>query len=77
VFAYCRTNGQALGSPDQVVVIANLGSADFANYDVPWPWGNQSVTEIAPRSGSPLQLHGPQQKLTLSLKPFQIRVIKT
>lgn len=78
VFAYCRTNGRSLGSQNQVVVIANLGSNDFGGYDLPWPWAMQAVQEVAPPAvGGPLQVNGPQSKLSLSLKPFQVRVIKT
>ncbi|MBC7927708.1 MAG: hypothetical protein H7039_18845 [Bryobacteraceae bacterium] len=78
VFAFCRTNGRTIGSQDQVMVIANLGSQNFSSYDVPWPWSTRSVAEIAPPLvGGSLQVNGAQGKLTLSLQPFQVRVIQS
>ncbi len=47
VFAYCRTNGQALGTPGQVVVVANMGPDSFPTYNIPgWPWQGAALTEV-------------------------------
>ncbi|HEX4808395.1 MAG TPA: alpha-amylase family glycosyl hydrolase, partial [Bryobacteraceae bacterium] len=47
VFAYCRTGGQQVGSTGQVIVVANMGAANYPNYEIPrWPWGNTPLTEV-------------------------------
>jgi 1,4-alpha-glucan branching enzyme len=76
VFAYCRTGGRSAGSTNQVIVIANMGGANFPNYDIPnWPWGSLPLTEIggifpaaAPSFNAGL--------LSLALPPFSARVFR-
>ena len=77
VFAYCRTGGRALGSNDQVIVIANSGPHSFYAYDVPWFW---NATGHLLEYGKPIGATNPQQSgnvFTLSLAPFQVRVFTT
>jgi glycosidase len=75
VFAYCRTGGLPLGSPGQVVVIANVGPAAFSSYFIPnWLWQHGPLTEVgyaAPAAGS--NAGG----LILSLDAFSARVFTT
>ena len=79
VFAYCRSGGRSLGSHDQVVVVANCGEQQFDEYDLPWEWTD---TERIVERGEPLRGSSPefapdQQRATLSLSPFQVRVFRT
>jgi 1,4-alpha-glucan branching enzyme len=47
------------------------------SFDFPWPWGTHAPKEVAPPgTGSAPDIDGPQQRLTLSLAPFQIRVLE-
>ena len=77
VFAYCRTGGQPLGSPGQVVVIGNTGPDNFPIFNLPWSWTNaRQLNEY----GAPLGAMNPQvtgSTLSLSLAPFQVRVFTT
>jgi 1,4-alpha-glucan branching enzyme len=79
VVAYCRTAGESLGSEGQVVVVANFGGGDFEGFEVPWHWGNaDDVTE----RGDPLretarQFAPEEERATLSLAPYQVRVFST
>ncbi|MEJ2402804.1 MAG: alpha-amylase family glycosyl hydrolase, partial [Candidatus Thiodiazotropha sp.] len=75
VFAFCRTRGAALGATDQVVVIGNIGSESFINYNLPWHWMDLGgVSEIAPpRHGAGLEQND-AGSVRLSLAPYQIRV---
>jgi 1,4-alpha-glucan branching enzyme len=74
VFAYCRTSGQSIGSPGQVVVIANMGPDAFAAYDIPaWSWGGAALTEIGYAHQHPTY-DGSRTTLTLGLDPFEVRV---
>jgi hypothetical protein len=76
VFAYARTAGQNLGSGGQIAVIANCGAESFPAFDVPWPWGNKALSEVAvPSSGSPPQVVPGSAALRVSLAPFQARVL--
>lgn len=73
VFAYCRTGGTGLGSAQQVIVVANLGTQSFHEYYLPWLW-SAAVSEMAPpQISNPMELtdHG---IASLSLAPFQVRV---
>lgn len=78
-FAYCRTGGRPLGGQDQVVVVANCGKHDFAEFDVPWPWTNAEriVERGEPLRGAPPRFSPDQQQATLPLAPFQVRVFTT
>jgi pullulanase/glycogen debranching enzyme len=72
VFAYARIGGSPLGSPGQVIVVANMGSASFASFMFPaWPWGTAALTEVAPVDAPAAA--GPAG-FTLSLDAFEVRV---
>jgi hypothetical protein len=76
VFAYCRTAGQPLGSPGQVVIVANMGPDSFPVYNIPgWPWAGLALTEIG-YPAAPLP-NAPPGDLSLSLSPFSARVFQT
>ena len=77
VFAFCRTDGQPLGSPGQVVVVANTGPDDFRTFNLPWFWPN--ISDLR-EHGTPMGGALPQLAyggLALSLAPFQVRVFST
>jgi 1,4-alpha-glucan branching enzyme len=74
VFAYCRTGGRPLGSPGQVVVLANCGPNDFPAFEFPWPWASTCEERGLPPSGSRPEIRPDRGQLTLSLAPFQVRV---
>ncbi|MET0027303.1 MAG: alpha-amylase family glycosyl hydrolase [Candidatus Thiodiazotropha sp.] len=78
VFAYCRTRGAALGSGDQVVVIANIGFQSYSSYNLPWHWMNLgTVTEIAPPQQSGMLEQNDAGSVRLALAPHQVRVFTT
>ena len=81
VFAFCRTDGRPLGSPNQVIVVANCGPQNFPVYDIPnFPWGysNPLMEKGTPAgAGTPHLQAGTTTTLTLSLAPFQVRVFTT
>ena len=81
VFAFCRTNGLPLGSPGQVVVLANCGPDTFPVFDFPnFPWrdGNRlKETGIPTGAMLPALNTGLSTTLTASLAPFQVRVLTT
>jgi 1,4-alpha-glucan branching enzyme len=78
VFAYCRTGGEPLGRDGQVVVIANCGRQDFPSFDLPWPWAAAEGCERGtPAQGTLPQFHLNENRVTLSLAPFQVRVFTT
>jgi 1,4-alpha-glucan branching enzyme len=77
VFAYCRTGGQRLGRPGQIVVVANGGPQEFPAFDLPWPWatgGEDPVEHGGPAQGMPLRVRRDTAVTTLSLASFQVRV---
>jgi len=77
VFAYCRTGGEALGTPGQVVVVANMGPDSFPVYNIPgWPWQGSVLTEIGYPAAAPVWNAGAGE-LSLSLNPFSARVFRT
>jgi 1,4-alpha-glucan branching enzyme len=78
VFAYCRTGGAELGSPRQVVTVANLCGRSYGEFHLPWPWRDAAgLREIAPPTHrAPLELAGADWA-KLSLAPFQARVFVT
>jgi hypothetical protein len=77
VFAYCRTGGQALGTPGQVVVVANMGPDSFPVYNIPgWPWQGSVLTEIGYPAAAPVWNAG-AGALSLVLNPFSARVFRT
>jgi 1,4-alpha-glucan branching enzyme len=77
VFAYCRSAGLPLGSPGQVVVIANMGPQAFPGYDVPaWRWGAAALTETG-YSNTPAAYNPITGALSLSLEAFEARVFAT
>jgi 1,4-alpha-glucan branching enzyme len=77
VFAYCRTNGQALGTPGQVAVIANMGPDVFPIYNVPaWPWAGAVLTEVGYPAAAPVW-NAATGELSLSLNAFSARVFRT
>jgi 1,4-alpha-glucan branching enzyme len=74
VFAYARTNGAALGSAGQVIVIANMGAQSFSSFAFAgWPWFAQPVQETGFGSGTTAYDAG-SNSFTLSLDAFQVRV---
>ena len=80
-FGYCRTNDQALGSANQVVVLANCGPQNFPVFDFPWYWPDRSQLQ---EHGTPSGALSPQVStrngsgvMSLSLAPFQVRVFTT
>ena len=77
VFAYSRTGGRPLGTPGQVVVIANMGPQSYATYNIPgWPWKGLALTE----AGYPAPLpawNSASGTLSLALNPFSARVFLT
>jgi 1,4-alpha-glucan branching enzyme len=81
VFAFCRTNGMPLGSPGQVVVLANCGPENFPVFDFPnFPWRDgKRLKETGIPSGAmmPALNVGLSTTLTASLAPFQVRVLTT
>ena len=77
VFAYCRTANLALGSPGQVIVIANMGPQPYPVYNIPgWPWGGSGLVEIGYADSAPVW-DGGAETLTLSLGAFAARVFVT
>jgi 1,4-alpha-glucan branching enzyme len=77
VFAYCRTADLALGSPGQVIVIANMGPQSYPVYSIPaWPWVGAALTEIGYPNTPPVSNPG-AGTLTLSLGAFSARVFRT
>jgi 1,4-alpha-glucan branching enzyme len=73
VFAYARTNGVALGSTGQVIVIANVCGQAFPSFAFPaWPWIAQALTEVGFGSGTS-SYDPPSNTFTLSLDAFQVR----
>ncbi|HEY0570692.1 MAG TPA: alpha-amylase family glycosyl hydrolase [Enterovirga sp.] len=78
VFAYCRDAARPLGSPGQVVVVANAGPHDFASYDMPWPWaGTGALTTERGGPAAAGAFRTSDGHASLSLAPFQIRVFAT
>jgi 1,4-alpha-glucan branching enzyme len=77
VFAYCRTAGQALGTPGQVMVVANMGPDVFPVYNIPgWPWQGSALTEVGYPAAAPVWNPAAGQ-LSLSLNAFSARVFHT
>jgi 1,4-alpha-glucan branching enzyme len=81
VFACCRTNGQSLGSANQVIILANCGPHNFPVFDFPSFWDDSSRLQ---EHGTPAGALSPQISnrggslvLSLSLAPFQVRVFST
>jgi 1,4-alpha-glucan branching enzyme len=81
VFAYCRTDGRPTGEGGQVVVVANAGARDFAEYVIPWPWAGHPSVRVhehgAPLTGAPLHVGVQDARAALSLAGFQVRVFAT
>jgi 1,4-alpha-glucan branching enzyme len=77
VFAYCRTNGRALGDPSQVVVVANCGSAGYGGgFVLPWRWAAADEVASPMRTGSsPIRTDGGDA--SVPLLPYDIRVFAT
>ena len=74
VFAYCRTAGLAAGNAGQVIVVANMGAAAYASYDIPaWPWQAMPLVEYGYSYPSPVW-NAMTKSLTLKLDAFQARV---
>lgn len=79
VFAYCRTGGRSLGSEEQVVVVANLGGDDFEGFDLPWHWPDADRIEErgGPFRSADAEFAPDEDRATISLSPFQVRVLET
>ena len=77
VFAYCRTAGRPLGSPGQIIVVANAGAESYTSFEFSyWPWG--SVPEKAiPQAGTAPQFSFGQSWMSVSLQPFQARIFQS
>jgi 1,4-alpha-glucan branching enzyme len=77
VFAYCRTAGLPLGSAGQAIVIANMGPAAYATYDIPgWPWQGMALTEYGYTAPAPVW-NASEKTLSLRLNAFAARVFTT
>lgn len=75
VFAYCRTGGQKLGSPGQIVVVANLGWQVYPQFKIEWPW--PATMAIHEYGGNCQPLPKVQQgEAEFELNRFQVRVFK-
>ena len=72
VFAYCRTNGQPLGTRRQVIVVANCGRDDFIHFRIDWPWRNIPLSESGGVGQTTPIVAGNQA--TMALSPFQVRI---
>jgi 1,4-alpha-glucan branching enzyme len=77
VFAYCRTDGQPVGQPGQVVVVVNAGSQNFPSFDLPWPWSGAATEHAVPARGGSAEFRTRDARASLSLAPFQARVFTT
>ena len=76
VFAYARTAGNALGTAGQVVVVANMSSVSFADFEfADWAWGGMAMTEVAGISAAPVY-SAATGSLAVSLEAFQVRVFR-
>jgi 1,4-alpha-glucan branching enzyme len=77
VFAYCRTDGMPLGSPGQVIVVANMCGQSFPTFTFPgWPWGTSALTETAPASTSFPPSYA-AAGFTVDLAAFEVRVFES
>jgi pullulanase/glycogen debranching enzyme len=77
VFAYCRTAGKPLGSPGQVIVVANMCDQVFASFTFPgWPWGGSALTEIGAAATSAPASY-PSGGFAMDLTAFQVRVFQS
>jgi 1,4-alpha-glucan branching enzyme len=77
VFAYCRTAGLPSGSAGQAIVIANMGPAAYASYEIPgWPWQGMTLTEHGYAAPAPVW-NGATKMLSLRLDAFAARVFTT
>lgn len=76
VFTYCRTDGQPIGSPDQVVVVANCTPRHYQQFWLPWRWTGLTPEE---HGGHPHQAlpHVEGAQANLELYPYQVRVFTT
>jgi 1,4-alpha-glucan branching enzyme len=77
VFAYCRTGGQPLGTPGQVVVVANMGPQPFSSFVLPWPWVGSMREFGTPARGGQPQFRAREQRADVPLSSFQARVFTT
>lgn len=83
VFAFCRTNGQPLGSKDQVIVFANCGPQNYPVFNFrnfPYTAGKGIVLKEhgVPNGALSHQIiYDNGWVLSLSLAPFQVRVFST
>jgi len=76
VFAYCRTANLPLGSPGQVIVIANVGPQSYPVYNIPgWPWLGTELTEIGYPNAPPVW--NPGTSAYTFAGPFSARVFRT
>jgi 1,4-alpha-glucan branching enzyme len=76
VFAFCRPGNQQVGSPQQVIVVANCQAKKYDSFVLnSWPWGSLPIEEIGAK-GQPLpRITG--SGASLALEPFQVRVFRT
>jgi 1,4-alpha-glucan branching enzyme len=77
VFAYARTGAGQLGSPGQVIVVANMGPQKFPAYDIPgWPWQATPLTEVSSLGplGDRPRFDPARKVLSIGLDAFQVRV---
>jgi 1,4-alpha-glucan branching enzyme len=76
VFAFCRPRDQDPGRPQQVIVVANCGTASYDHFGLnPWPWGALPLAEVGGK-GQPLP-HVNDHRASLALDSFQVRVFHT
>jgi hypothetical protein len=72
VFAYCRTGGMNLGSPGQIIIVANCGQS-YASFKINgWSWGSQTLTEYGGTKQSLPKINGNEAEL--ELLAYQVRV---
>jgi len=76
LFAYCRTGGQPLGRPNQVIVVANLGPHDFPKVWVDWPWGYTPALREHGGISQPMPFVE-EARAVMAVAPFQVRVFST
>jgi hypothetical protein len=73
VFAYCRTSGNRVGMPGQVVVVSNAAQTNYPQFLFEWLWGaGVQVNEIGGAEQKALEIVG--NRADIPLKPFQTRV---
>jgi 1,4-alpha-glucan branching enzyme len=75
VFGYARTNGAPLGSPGQVIVLANMCGQSFASFGFAgWPWNAAPAGERGASGNGTSAYDAGSNVFSASLQAFQVRV---